>query len=84
MRNGQFGVVCGCDADGEGRGEVFEAEKAGSFAGGDKFEEEGLLLLVELVHYAPERVDKVAFGAVSLEEGLGVLAPIADVDLAGA
>ena len=84
MRNRQFGVVLSSEADGEGRGEVFEAEKAGSFAGGNKFEQEGLLLLAELVHYAPEVVDELLCAVASVEEGLGVLAPIADIDLAGA
>ena len=80
MRNRQFCIVCLRDANSEGRGEVLESQKTGSLARCDKLEQEGLLLLAELVHYAPKMLDEIFFTVVSVHEGLRVLAPITDID----
>ena len=81
MRNWQFCIVCVSDANSEGRGEVLESQKTGPFARCDKLEQEGLLLLGELVHYAPKLINKLFFTVVSVDEGLRVLAPVPDIDL---
>ena len=81
MRYWQLFFIC-FHQDGEGRVKVFKTEETGSFAGGNKFQEEGLLFLTHLVDDFPEQI-YIFFQASLVTLEASVIPPISNVDDTG-